>query len=70
MLPRGENGQNRQRCDPRADPGPQAAPVNHVGLSMPPAALDDGARADILAFYGDVFGWQELRPIPPIGRSW
>ena len=27
---------------------------------MPRAALDDAGRADILAFYGEVFGWQEL----------
>lgn len=37
------------------------APLNHVAISMPRAALDHGGRADILAFYGDVFGWQELQ---------
>ena len=36
------------------------APLNHVAISMPRAALDDAGRADILAFYGDVFGWEEL----------
>jgi hypothetical protein len=36
------------------------APLNHVAISMPRAALDDAGRADILAFYGEVFGWQEL----------
>jgi len=36
------------------------APLNHVAISMPRAALDHAGRADILAFYGDVFGWQEL----------
>jgi hypothetical protein len=33
---------------------------NHVAMSMPPDALSAGSRADILAFYGEVFGWEEL----------
>ncbi len=33
--------------------------LNHVAISMPHAALDDTGRAEILAFYGDVFGWTE-----------
>ncbi len=33
--------------------------LNHVAISMDPAALDDRGRADIRAFYGDVFGWTE-----------
>ena len=36
------------------------APLNHVAISMPRAALDDAGRADILTFYGEVFGWYEL----------
>ena len=36
------------------------APLNHVAISMPRASLDAAGRADILAFYGDVFGWTEL----------
>lgn len=36
------------------------APLNHVAISMPRAALDDAGRVDILGFYGEVFGWQEL----------
>jgi len=36
------------------------APLNHVAISMPRADLDPAGRADILAFYGDVFGWTEL----------
>ena len=36
------------------------APLNHVAISMPRASLDDAGRADILAFYGEVFGWREL----------
>jgi hypothetical protein len=33
--------------------------LNHVALSMSRSALDDRGRAEILAFYGDVFGWSE-----------
>jgi hypothetical protein len=39
---------------------PRPAPLNHVAISMPRAALDDAGRADVVAFYGEVFGWQEL----------
>jgi hypothetical protein len=33
---------------------------NHVAMSMPADALDETGRADILRFYGEVFGWEEL----------
>jgi hypothetical protein len=33
--------------------------INHVAISMDPAILDERGRADVLAFYGDVFGWTE-----------
>ena len=33
--------------------------LNHVAISMDPVLLDDRGRADVLAFYGDVFGWTE-----------
>jgi glyoxalase/bleomycin resistance protein/dioxygenase superfamily protein len=33
--------------------------LNHVAISLDPALLDDRGRADVLAFYGDVFGWTE-----------
>jgi hypothetical protein len=33
---------------------------NHVAMSMPADALDEQGRADIVAFYSDVFGWQEF----------
>src|SRR5690348_13389661 len=36
-----------------------SATLNHVAISMDPAVLDEQGRADILAFYGDVFGWSE-----------
>ena len=33
---------------------------NHVALSLPAEALDEKGRADIVRFYHDVFGWEEL----------
>jgi hypothetical protein len=33
--------------------------LNHVAISVDPAVLDARGRADILAFYGEVFGWTE-----------
>ena len=33
--------------------------LNHVAISMDPAVLDDRGRAEVLAFFGDVFGWTE-----------
>lgn len=33
--------------------------LNHVAISMDPAVLDERGRADLLAFYGAVFGWTE-----------
>jgi len=33
--------------------------LNHVAISMDPALLDDRGRAELLDFYGDVFGWVE-----------
>jgi catechol 2,3-dioxygenase-like lactoylglutathione lyase family enzyme len=35
------------------------ATLNHVAISMDPAVLDDRGRAEVLDFYGDVFGWVE-----------
>ena len=32
---------------------------NHVAISMDRAVLDEQGRADLLDFYGDVFGWTE-----------
>jgi hypothetical protein len=32
---------------------------NHVAISMEPGVLDDTGRAEILDFYGEVFGWRE-----------
>ena len=36
-----------------------ALTLNHVAITMDPALLDDRGRADLLDFYGDVFGWTE-----------
>jgi len=33
--------------------------LNHVAISMDPVVLDERGRAEVLAFYGDVFGWTE-----------
>jgi hypothetical protein len=33
--------------------------LNHVAISMAPDVLDDRGRAEILEFYGTVFGWTE-----------
>ena len=36
-----------------------ALTLNHVAMCMDPSVLDEQGRADILAFYGEVFGWTE-----------
>ncbi len=33
--------------------------LNHVAISVDPGVLDDGGRARLLDFFGDVFGWTE-----------
>jgi hypothetical protein len=33
---------------------------NHVAMSMPADALDETGRKEIVEFYRDVFGWEEL----------
>jgi hypothetical protein len=33
--------------------------LNHVAMSLPRDVLDDAGRAEILDFYGGVFGWTE-----------
>jgi hypothetical protein len=35
------------------------ATFNHVGITLAPEVLDERGRAEILDFYGDVFGWTE-----------
>lgn len=38
---------------------PSRPTLNHVAISMDPSALDARGRAEILEFYGEVFGWIE-----------
>lgn len=33
--------------------------LNHVAISVDPDILDERGRAEILGFYGEVFGWTE-----------
>lgn len=33
---------------------------NHVAMSLASELLEPAGRAELTAFYGDVFGWQEL----------
>ena len=41
---------------------------NHVALSVPPDLLDETGRRDLIGFYSEVFGWQEL-PTETIDRK-
>src|SRR5438093_1308805 len=41
---------------------------NHVAMSMPADALDEQGRADIVRFYKEVFGWEEL-PTETVDRK-
>lgn len=38
----------------------RAPRFNHVAMSVPADLLDEDGRAELLRFYGDVFGWEEL----------
>ena len=40
---------------------PHPAPrFNHVAMSVPASLLSPEGRADVLGFYGEVFGWTEM----------
>ena len=41
---------------------------NHVAMSMPADALDEQGRNDIVRFYKEVFGWEEL-PTETVDRK-
>lgn len=43
-----------------ADAGETIPRFNHVALSVPEESLDERGRADILDFYGEVFGFTEM----------
>lgn len=34
--------------------------LSHVAMSVPPGTLTDEWRAEVLGFYGELFGWKEL----------
>jgi hypothetical protein len=36
-----------------------SARLNHVAISVDPALMDRAGRAELLRFYGEVFGWTE-----------
>jgi hypothetical protein len=48
--------------DPTRDKPVRAATprFNHVAMTVPADLLDEAGRADILSFYGEVFGWEEM----------
>jgi hypothetical protein len=41
-------------------PEPGKPVLNHVAISVPPDLLDEKGRRELVDFYSDVFGWQEL----------
>jgi hypothetical protein len=41
------------------DPERDLPRFNHVAMSVPAEALDEGGRREIVDFYGEVFGWVE-----------
>jgi catechol 2,3-dioxygenase-like lactoylglutathione lyase family enzyme len=42
-----------------------AAPtgLNHVAMSVPLGTLTDDHRAELIEFYGDLFGWREIESL-------
>lgn len=42
---------------------------NHVAMSVPSTLLGDAGRAEILDFYGEVFGWQEMPTMTKPGEQ-
>jgi hypothetical protein len=47
---------------------PRLPRFNHVAMSVPADLLGEAGRRDILSFYGEVFGWQEL-PTETVDRQ-
>jgi hypothetical protein len=37
--------------------------LSHVAMSVPEGTLTDDYRAELLAFYGDLFGWREIESL-------
>lgn len=42
---------------------------NHVAMSVPSSMLDDGPRHEIVDFYRDVFGWDEMPTMSKPGQQ-
>ncbi len=49
-------------------PKPGRPRFNHVAMSVPADLLGDEGRRDIVGFYSEVFGWQEL-PTETVDRE-
>jgi hypothetical protein len=49
-------------------PKPGQPQFNHVAMSVPADLLDAQGRADLVAFYDEVFGWKEL-PTETVDRE-
>jgi len=49
-------------------PKPGQPRFNHVAMSLPADLLDEQGRKDIVGFYSEVFGWQEL-PTETVDRK-
>lgn len=42
---------------------------NHVAMSLPASQLDDAGRDEIVAFYHDLFGWNEMPTMTRPGQQ-
>ena len=52
-----------------SEPGTGRAPrFNHVAMSVPAALLDARGCANLLAFYGEVFGWTKMPTLCEAGK--
>ena len=49
-------------------PKPGHPRFNHIGISVSADLLDEQGRRDIISFYSEVFGWQEL-PTETVDRQ-
>lgn len=49
-------------------PKPGTPRFNHVAMSVPADLLDEDGRREIVSFYSEVFGWQEL-PTETVNRE-
>lgn len=42
---------------------PKSRGLSHIAMSVPTGTLTDGFRHDLLAFYGEHFGWTEIESL-------